>query len=140
MTRLLFPAVISLAIPLAAAQPDRLLMTFSIVDENPYFESRLPNGLRLTVEKDGLGWVVGVFRGKSTDSLLYPQRRWHGAWPCHLYAWSHKQKTFPDIRVIPIRGYRQSLVVDMTSVNSSGEAEQEKFTGGTITISLRLGA
>ena len=140
MPRFIIPAIIGLSIPLAATPPQQPLLTFSATDGRDRFETKLPHGLRLVVEKNELGWEVGVFKGKSRDSLLYPQANWHGAWPCQLSAWSHKRKTFPDLRVIPIRGYGQCIVVDLSNALSIGEPDHELFTGGTITIALRPSA
>ena len=140
MPRLIVPTIIGLSVPLAATQPQQPMLKFSTTDARDRFETNLPNGLRLVVEKNELGWEVSVFKGKSQDSLLYPQGNWHGAWPCQLSAWSHKRKTFPDQRVIPIRGYHQSIVVDLSQALSAGEPGHEAFTGGTITISLRPSA
>jgi hypothetical protein len=132
--------IVGLSISLAAAQPDQPLFAFSSVDAHESFQAKLPNGLLVRIEKNELGWEVGVFKGKSQDSLLYPQHNWHGAWPCQISAWSHKRKTFPDLRVIPIRGYRQSIVIDLSNAISSGEPDHEVFTGGRISISLRPSA
>ena len=140
MFRMLFPVLIACSATSIASQPDKPLLAFSAADQGQRFQAKLPNGLRVDVEKDELGWVVGVFKGKSQDSLLYPQHNWHGAWPCQLSAWSHKRKTYPDIRVIPIRGYGLSLVVDLSGVSSTGEIDHEVFTNGTIKISWHSGA
>ncbi len=136
MLRLLIPAIASQSITLVAPQPEKPLVRFSATDVRERIQAKLPNGLKLVVEKNELGWVVGVFKGKSHDSLLYPQHNWHGAWACQVSAWSHKRKTFPDLRVIPIRGSQQSIIIDLSNATSSGEPNHEAFTGGTITISL----
>ena len=136
MLKLLIPAIATLSITLVASQPEKPLISFSATDVRETIHAKLPNGLNLIVEKKELGWVVGVFKGKSHDSLLYPQHNWHGAWPCQLSAWSHQRKTFPDSRVIPIRGSKQSIIIDLSNATSSGEPDHEVFTGGTITISL----
>ena len=136
MIRLSIPAIATLSITLLASQPQKPLISFSTTDARENFQAKLPNGLKLVVEKNELGWVVGVFKGKSHDSLLYPQPNWHGAWACQLSAWSHKRKAFPDRRVIPIRGSQQSIIIDLSNATSSGEPDHEAFTGGTITISL----
>jgi len=85
------------------------VLEFSLTATNASFSHQLSSGLVLRAERDVLGWEVGVFQRDSTDSLLYPQRIWHGAFPCQLSAWSHRTQTFPDGRVIPIRGYKSSV-------------------------------
>jgi hypothetical protein len=94
----------------AAGEPStKPVLAFSLTATNASFTHRLSSVLMLRAERDDLGWEVGVFQRHSTDSLLYPQRIWHGAFPCQLSAWSHSTQTFPDERIIPIRGYKSSI-------------------------------
>ena len=93
----------------AAAPASKPVLSFSLTATNNRFTRSVGQGLTLRVERDVLGWEVGIFRKGSTDNLLYPQRNWHGAYPCQLSAWSHPTQTFPDERVIPMRGTSREL-------------------------------
>ena len=132
--------------PNPAAPEARLLFTFPALEPADRFSAPLPRGLRVIVVRTGLGWEVGVFKGSGTDNLLYPTPRWHGAYPCQLSAWSHLDKTFPDIGVLPVRGSRGRLVVDLSSAVSERPAESgpglpkhARFVGGVISIGWRPG-
>ena len=139
-----------------AAPEARLLFTFRALEPASRFSAPLPRGLRVIVVRTGTGWAVGVFKGSGIDNLLHPTPRWHGAYPCQLSAWSHLDKTFPDIRVLPVRGSRGRLVVDLSSAVSEGPAESgdrgprpgvpdhgapphARFVGGVISIGWRPG-
>lgn len=114
------------------------LLTFNVLDQADHFSAKLPNGLRVLVSKDfEFVWEVEVFRGKGEDNLLYPERNWHGAFPCQLSAWSHHTKHFPDLRIIPVRGYRICVVVDLRNVASTDESTTH-YTGGTVRVSWQL--
>ena len=110
------------------------VLSFSLTATNQSFSHQLASGLTLRVERDELGWEVGVFEGHSTDSLLYPQRNWHGAFPCQLSAWSHRTQTFPDERLIPVRGFKSSVRIRLIDAVVSGEPGSERFTGGRVEI------
>jgi hypothetical protein len=115
----------------SAARPT---LSFSLTATNQSFTRQLDGDLSLRVERDGLGWEVGVFRGHSTDNLLYPQRTWHGAFPCQLAAWSHRTRTFPGERVIAVRGLKRSVRIRLIDAAVSGESGSERFTGGRVEI------
>jgi hypothetical protein len=110
------------------------VLSFDLTATNQNFSYQLTPELTLRVERDELGWEVGVFKGDSTDNLLYPQRNWHGAYPCQISAWSHRTQTFPDERVIPIRGYKSSVRILLIDAVISGESGSERFTSGQIEI------
>jgi hypothetical protein len=110
------------------------VLSFSLTATNQSFSHQLTAGLALRVERDAVGWEVGVFEGQSTDSLLYPQPNWHGAFPCQLSAWSHRTQTFPDERIIPIRGHKSSVRIRLIDTVVSGEPGNERFTGGRVEI------
>ena len=115
----------------SAAEP---VLSFSLAATNQNFSRQLERGLSLRVERDSLGWEVGVFRDRSTENLLYPQRNWHGAFPCQLSAWSHRTKTFPDERIIGVRGLKRSVRIRLIDAAVSGESGNERFTGGRVEI------
>lgn len=110
------------------------VLSFSLTATNQSFSHQLASGLTLRVERDVLGWEAGIFKGRSTDNLLYPQHIWHGAFPCQLSAWSHRTRTFPDERLIPIRGFKSSIRIRLIDVVVSGEPGSERFTGGRVEI------
>ena len=110
------------------------VLEFSLTATNASFSHQLSSGLVLRAEREVLGWEVGVFQRDSTDSLLYPQRIWHGAFPCQLSAWSHRTQTFPDERVIPIRSYKSSVRIRLIDATVAGESGSERFTGGRVEI------
>ena len=119
---------------IAEESASKPVLSFSLTATNQSFSHRLVSGLTLRVERDESGWEVGVFTDHSTDSLLYPQRNWHGAYPCQLSAWSHRTQTFPDDRLIPVRGFQSSARIRLINAVVSGESGREKFTGGRVEI------
>jgi hypothetical protein len=118
----------------AGDHPIKPVLSFSLTATNRSFSHRLKSGLMLRVERNELGWDVGVFRDRRCDNLLYPQGNWHGAFPCQLSAWSQHRKTFPDQRVIPIRGYRSSVRIRLIDAVVGGESGCERFTRGQVEI------
>ena len=110
------------------------VLTFSLTATNRSFSQRLDSGLILRVERDELGWEVGVFQPHSTDSLLYPQLSWHGAFPCQLSAWSQRSQTFPDERIVPIRGHNSSVRIRLIDAKVIGESGSERFTDGRVEV------
>jgi len=120
--------------------PNRVL-SFSLTATNATFSRRLSPDLVLQAwrDEDGLGWDVGVFQKHNSDNLLYPQHIWHGAFPCQLSAWSHRTQTFPDERVIPIRGYNSTIRIRLIDAKVAGESGGEKFTGGLVEIYWKHG-
>jgi|ERR1017187_4159718 hypothetical protein len=110
------------------------VLSFRLTATNQSLSHRLASGLTLRVERDVLGWEAGVFEDKSTDDLLYPQRNWHGAFPCQLSALWHRTQTFPDERLIPIRGFKSSVRIRLIDATVSGEPGSERFTGGRVEI------
>jgi hypothetical protein len=112
------------------------LLSFSLTATNGSFTRSIGQGLTLRVERDQLGWEVGVYQKSSSDNLLYPQRNWNGAYPCQLSAWSYRTQTFPDQRVIPLRGTGRAARVRLTEAAVSGEPGKEKFKGGRVEIYL----
>lgn len=129
----------ALALPAPQDRADRPLFDLPALGGKPLYEAALGSGLVLRIERDELGWTAGVFRPGHKDNLLYPQRRWHGAWPCQLSAWSHRRKYFPDLRILPIRGHRGAVVIDLSQAFSAGEQDHEVFTGGRIRVAFRAG-
>lgn len=117
-----------------AETPVKPVLSFSLTARNPRFTRSLGNGLSLRVVRDTLGWEAGVFRDHSTDNLLYPQGNWHGAFPCQLSAWSHRSRTFPDERVIAVRGLQHSVRIRLIDASTSGKAGAEQFAGGRVEI------
>jgi hypothetical protein len=113
---------------------DKPVLSFSLTATNQSFSHQLTSGLMLRVEHDALGWEVGVFQGDSEDSLLYPQRNWHGAYPCQISAWSYCTQAFPDERIIPIRGYKSTVRILLIDAVVSGEPGKEQFTSGRVEI------
>lgn len=114
-----------------AAKP---LLAFSLAATNQSFSEKLGSGLVLRVERNEIGWEVGVFRHEHEDSLLYPQHNWHGAFPCQLSAWSQKSQTFPNERIIPIRGQKGSVRIRLIDAKVAGEPGNESFIGGRVEI------
>jgi hypothetical protein len=112
------------------------LLSFSLTATNGSFTRAIGQGLTLRVERDQIGWEVGVFQKGSSDNLLYPQRNWHGAYPCQLSAWSYRARTFPDQRVIPVRGTGRASRMRLVEAAVSGEPGNEKFKGGRVEIYL----
>jgi hypothetical protein len=106
--------------------PPMPVLAFSLTATNQNLSHRLGSGLILRVERDELGWEVGVYQHHSTDSLLYPQHNWHGAFPCQLSAWSQ--------RVIPIRGRKSSVCIRLIHARVSGQSGSERFSGGRVEI------
>ena len=118
----------------AGDHPVKPVLSFSLAAAKQSFSHRLESGLTLRVDLNELGWDIGVFRGRRSDNLLYPQGNWHGAFPCQLYAWSQRRKTFPDQRVIPVRGHRSSVRVRLIDAVVAGESGSERFAGGRVEI------
>lgn len=118
----------------AGTSQSKPMLSFSLTATNASFSRQLSPDLLLRAERDVLGWEVGVFLRTNADNLLYPQPIWHGAFPCQLSAWSHRTRTFPDKRVIPIRGYRSSVRIRLVDVKVAGESGNEKFIGGRVEI------
>ena len=118
----------------AADSGAKPVLSFRLTATNSSFARSVGHGLTLQVERDVLGWEVGVFRKGSTDNLLYPQHNWHGAYPCQLYAWSHRTKTLPDEGIIPVRGVKQAVRVRLVAAAVAGDATSAKFTGGRVDI------
>jgi hypothetical protein len=110
------------------------VLSFSLTATNHSFAHQVGSGLILRVERDELGWEAGVFRAHSTENLLYPQHVWHGAFPCQLSAWSYRRWTFPDERVIAIRGSKSSVRIRLIDAAVSGASGSEQFTGGRVEI------
>jgi len=118
----------------SAGSPSKLVLSFNLTATNSGFTGTIDQELTLRVERDVLGWEVGVFRKRSADNLLYPQSNWHGAYPCQLSAWSHRTHSFPDERVIPVRGFKRAVRVRLVKAAVYGEAGSERFTGGRVEI------
>ena len=119
-----------------AGSSSKPLLSFSLTATNGRFTRPIGQGLTLRVERDQLGWEVGVFLKGSSDNLLYPQRNWHGAYPCQLSAWSYRTQTFPDQRAIPVRGTGRAARMRLVDAAVSGETGNEKFMGGRVEIYL----
>ena len=119
---------------LLAESPAKPVLSFSLMATNQTFSRQLEHDLSLRVERDALGWEVGVFRSRSTDNLLYPQKRWHGAYPCQLSAWSFRTQTFPNERVIAVRGLQHLVRIRPIDVTVVGNSNSERFAGGRIEI------
>lgn len=117
----------------------RPILSFSLNATNEIFQKQIAANLKLCAKRDEMGWEVGVFKGRSTDNLLYPQRSWHGAFPCQLAAWSHHALTFPDERVIPVRGLGKSIRIHLIDPVVSVEGRNHKFTKGRVEISWDSG-
>ncbi len=132
--------VLSSFVALCADLSVKPVLSFSLAATNQNFTRHLERGLSLRVERDFLGWEVGVFRDRSTDNLLYPQLNWHGAFPCQLSAWSRRSKTFPDERTIPVRGLKRSVRIRLIDAAVSGESGSEKFIGGRLEIDWKQDA
>ena len=111
----------------ASAKPT---LSFSLTATNGYFARNVGRGLRLRVARDELGWEVGVFKKGGGENLLLPQGNWHGAKMCQLYAWMPRTHTFPDERVIPVRGTKRSVRLRLVGATASGKPGSETFTGG----------
>ena len=130
-------ALVALALcAIGADAPSKPVLSFSLAATNDSFARAVGRGLTLRVERDQLGWEVGVFHQRSTENLLYPQRNWHGAYPCQLTAWSHRTRTFPDRRIIPVRGMQLVARVRLVGVAISGRPGREKFAAGSAEIYL----
>jgi hypothetical protein len=115
---------------LAVDAPAKPTLSFSLTATNGYFVRSVGHGFRLRVDRDELGWEVGVFRRGGHDNLLLPQGNWHGAQPCQVYAWMPRTRTFGQERVIPVRDAKRAVRIRLIGATASGKAGSEKFTGG----------
>src|SRR5262245_20606317 len=135
--RALFVAIMLMLacfVAVAGDLPTKPVLSFSLTATNENFSRLLEGDLSLRVERDALGWEVAVLRGSSTDNLLYPQRRWHGAFPCQLSAWSYRNQTFPDERVIAVRGVKHSVRIRLSDTRVSDASRSQRFAGGRAEI------
>lgn len=133
----LISVILFLGLGLVAAAGDQTakpVVSFSLVATNYSFSYQLAPRLSLRVERDVCGWEVGVFKTGGKDNLLYPKRTWHGAYPCQISAWSHSLQSFPDERIIPIRGYHSAVAIRLIGAVVSGKSGSERFVGGRLEI------
>lgn len=119
---------------LAADAPSKPTLSFSLTATNGYFVRSVGQGLRLRVDRDALGWEVGVFKRGGHDNLLLPQGNWHGAQPCQIYTWMPRTQTFGQERVIPVRDIKRAVHIRLVGATASGKVGSEKFTGGRVDI------
>jgi hypothetical protein len=115
---------------LAADGPAEPTLSFSLTATNGCFVRSIGEGLRLRVDRDELGWEVGVFKRGGQDNLLLPQGNCHGAQPCQIYSWMARIPTFGKERVIPIRATKQSVRIRLVGATASGKPGGERFTSG----------
>jgi len=118
------------ACALAAGAPEKLALSFSLTATNSCFVRDIGQGLRLRVDRDELGWEVGVFKRGKGDNLLMPRGNWHGAQICQVYSWMPRTGTFGNDRLIPIHGSKRSVRIRLAGATASGKPGSEKFTGG----------
>ena len=131
---LLALAVLAAANSWAADAQAKPVITFGLNATNESFVARPEKGFVLSVERDSLGWEVNVSLAEKREFLLYPSLNWHGAHPCQLSAWSHARATFPDERIIRVRGYRRWVRINLIDAKVSGAQGSEQFIGGRADI------
>jgi len=117
----------------AAARPR---LSFSLTATNGYFVRDIGEGFRLRVDRDELGWEVGVFKNRKGDNLLLPRGNWHGAQMCQIYTWMPRDGTFGNDRVIPIQGSKRAVRIRLVGATASGKPGSGKFTGGSVDLYL----
>jgi hypothetical protein len=111
----------------AAAKPS---LSFNLTATNGYFVRDIGPGLRLRVDRDDLGWEIGVFMRGKRDNLLLPRANWHGMQVCQIYTWMSRTGTFGNDRVIPIYGSKRLVRICLIGATASGNPGSEKFKGG----------
>ena len=121
---------------LAAQAATKPALPFSLTATNGYFVRDIGEGLRLRVDRDELGWDVGVFKNRKGDNLLLPPGNWHGAQMCQIYTWMPRTATFGNDRIIPIHGSKRSVRIRLIGAAASGKPGSEKFTGGRADLYL----
>jgi hypothetical protein len=147
MILLLAIAVVSLAATDCGVPGARSIIDFDVA-QPPIEPIQLPQGVMLTFEdgdKDGYSVVA---RDKHSDYNLLDWRH-HGPDPSDLFAWSHFQKYYPDVRRLRVRHHHAEVVLDLRDVRSVADPEADeltkakgiqlggpsgKFTGGTVRI------
>jgi hypothetical protein len=77
-----------------AGDPPKPALSFSLTATDGNFVRTVGPGLRLCVDRDELGWEVGVYRRRGSDNLLLPAGNWHGAQACQIYTWMPRLGTF----------------------------------------------
>ncbi|MGH7590155.1 MAG: hypothetical protein ACREL2_01845 [Gemmatimonadales bacterium] len=121
--------------------PFTVAVRFTATDTTPRFEESLGTALLLRVEREPPdGWVVSVVRrGAGTDprNLLFHSRRWHGPYPTDVFAWSFRQRYFPDERVLPVYGYPYEVRIRLVGCHASGTGATAVFDAGTIEVAWR---
>lgn len=118
----------------AAEFSSKPALAFSLTATNCSFIHQLDFELILRIERNELGWEVGVYQRGSADSLLYPQHDWHGAFPCQLSAWTQQSQTFADERIISVRGRKSSVLIRLIDAKTAGDSGSPRFISGRVEI------
>jgi hypothetical protein len=141
-------AALSIAATDCGVTGARSIVEFDIM-QPPTESIRLPQRLTLTFEDfDSEGYTVAARGRLSEYNLLH----WapHGPDRSDLFAWSHFNHYFPDVRRLRVRRHRGELVVDLRDVHSVADPEADaraeargeqlggmpsaKFTGGIVRV------
>lgn len=121
--------------------PYTLAIRFEVTDTTVAFERPLGPALLLRVRRQGrAGWTVAVVRRSSRPeqrNLLYHSAQWHGPYPTDVFAWTYQRGLFPDIRVLPVRGYPYEVRVRLIDCRTTGSGEGAVFEAGTIEVGWR---
>jgi hypothetical protein len=144
-------AALSLATTDCGVPGARSIVDFEIL-QPPAEAIRLPQGLTLTFENGDEDGFSVVARDKPSDHNLLDWRK-HGPDPSDLFAWSHFNRYYPDVRHLWIRNHRGELVIDLREVHSIADPEEDarleargaqlggmhgaKFTDGTAHLCWR---
>jgi hypothetical protein len=89
------------------------------------------------VDIDNRDWEVSVLEKPvqpNSENLLYHSDKWHGPYPTDVYAWSFKEKRFPDNRLLSVRGYNYNVQIELIDCSTIGSGAQIKFKDGTVKV------
>jgi hypothetical protein len=124
----------------------RPLLTFPATDTVSRYEATLGSQLVVHVVRMAdvhdrhMGWFVAVYRrpvSKNSRNLLYHSLSWHGPYPTDLLAWIHRERYYPDDRILPVHGYAYDVRLVCQDCAVAGDSTAPYFTRGTIHVSSR---
>ena len=145
MIRLAVSIAVCLSAPTKATQQDTAPYTvafrFDVRDTTAALERPMGPVLVLQVRREArLGWTVAVVRrsgGSAQRNLLYHSARWHGPYPTDVFAWSYQSGLFPNVRVLPVRGYPYEVRVRLLDCRAAGSGDSAVFEAGTVEVGWR---
>jgi hypothetical protein len=119
----------------------RSVLVFDVLATTGRMTADLDDGNLLVALRDpGFGWDIGIYRRPfraDSDNLLYGGRNLHGVQPWFVFAWTTRDRVFPDVREIDYGSPARRIRIELAGCDTRKDGEKVVFTRGTIRISWR---